>query len=177
MRVALAAAVVAAFAATAAPAANEELPARDCRSRIESGRGPLGFRTTGSVVVGPVAFAALPHAATPAGLGPRREGDGRFFRKSAVLIRAGRPVVLSVPERFRNRLFLHYSRTDEGVPEVRLEPCPPGMRAFSYSGRVGKVTGFNGGFSLTHRGCYPLDVRVEGGRTYRVRIAFGYPCR
>jgi hypothetical protein len=22
-----------------------------------------------------------------------------------------------------------------------------------------------------------LDVRVEGGRTYRILIAFGYPCR
>ena len=31
--------------------------------------------------------------------------------------------------------------------------------------------------ALTDRGCYPLDVRVEGGRTYRIRIAFGYPCR
>jgi hypothetical protein len=176
MKVTLAAALVAALAATAAPAANEEIPTRDCRSRIESGTGPLAFPEVGSLFAGPVAFSALPHAATRAGLGPRAE-NGRFFRKSGVLIRAGRPVELSVPERYRSRLFLHYSRTDEGVSEVRLEPCPPGMRAFSYNGRVGNVTGLNGGFSLTHRGCYPLDVRVEGGRTHRIRIAFGYPCR
>ncbi|HWL32286.1 MAG TPA: hypothetical protein VNP89_01675 [Gaiellaceae bacterium] len=177
MRLTLAAVLVAAMAATAAPAANEEIPTRDCRSRIESGRGPLAFPTADSVFVGPIALTALPFAATRAGLGPRREEDGRFYRKAGALVRAGRPVVLSVPERYRDRLFLHYTRTDEGVAEVRLEPCPPGMRAFSYRGRVGKVTGFNGGFSLTHRGCYPLDVRVEGGRTHRVRIAFGYPCR
>ena len=177
MRLALATVLVAAAAVTAQSAASEEVPTRDCRSRIESGRGPLAFRTIGNVVVGLVAFSALPNAATPAGLGPRREEDGRFFRKSGVLIRAGRPIVLSVPERYSDRLFLHYSRTDEGVAEVRLEPCPPGMRAFSYDGTVGRVTGFNGGFSLTHRGCYPLDVRVVGGRTYRVRLAFGYPCR
>ena len=177
MSLALGAALVAAVAATAAPAANEEIPTRDCRSRIESGQGPLAFPAAGSLFAGPVAFSALPHAATPAGLGRRREEDGRFYRKSGVLVRSGRAVVLSVPERYRNRLFLHYTRTDEGVSEVRLEPCPQAMRAFSYDGPVGKVTGFNGGFSLTHRGCYPLDVRVEGGRTHRVRIAFGYPCR
>jgi hypothetical protein len=60
---------------------------------------------------------------------------------------------------------------------VRIVPCPPGTRAFSYDGRVGPVTGFSGGFSMTRPGCYPLDVRVEGGRAYRVRVAFGYPCR
>ena len=74
-------------------------------------------------------------------------------------MRAGKPVVLSVPERYRSRLFLHYSRTDQGEPVVRIEPCPPSTRAFSYAGRVGPVTGFSGGFELTHPGCYPLDVR------------------
>ena len=176
MRLAAAAALVAAVAATAAPAADGPIPTRDCRSRIESGRGPLIFPAVGSLVVGPVAFAGLPRVATPHGLGPRAD-DGRFHRKAAVLVRAGRPVLLSVPARYRHRLFLHYSRTDEGTSEVQLEPCPPATRAFSYEGRVGPVTGFNGGFSLTHRGCYPLDVRVAGGRTQRVRVAFGYPCR
>lgn len=173
MRVALAAAMVAAAAATATAAA-DDFPTRDCRSRIESGRAPLSFDRARSTVVGPVAFAALPAAATRAGLGPRGE-DGRFFRKAAVLVRSGRAVALSVPERYRSRLFLRYTREDTSV--VRLEPCASETRAFSYAGRVGPVTGFNGGFSMTHRGCYPLDVRVDGGRTHRIRIAFGFPCR
>ena len=177
MKLALVVVLVAAAAAAGVAAGQEdEIPTRDCRSRIEGGRGPLAFRGGGSVVVGPVAMLNLSGAATVAGLG-RVDASGRFSRKAPALVRAGRPVVLSVPERYRDRLFLGYTREPDGVPAVRLEPCAPAMRAFSYAGRVGPVTGFNGGFSLTHRGCYPLDVRVEGGRTYRVRIAFGYPCR
>jgi hypothetical protein len=176
MKLALAAVLVAAAAATAAPAASEEIPTRDCRGRIESGRGPLSFVQEGAVVVGPIAFSGLLDAATPRGLGPWGD-EGRLGRKTGVSVRAGRAVVLSIPERYRDRLFLHYTRGESGTSSVRLEPCPPGTRAFSYDGRVGSVTGFSGGFSLTRRGCYPLDVRVEGGRSYRVRIAFGYPCR
>lgn len=174
MRIVLAAVVVAATAATAAPAASEEIPTRDCRTRAESGRAPLAFLGQNSVVVGPVAFWGLSRAAQ--GLGPRGVG-GRFFAKAAMSIRAGRAVVLSVPERFRARFALRYAPGGTDSSEVRFVPCSPGTRAFSYSGRVGKVTGFTGGFSLTQRGCYPLDVRVAGGRTHRVRIAFGYPCR
>jgi hypothetical protein len=164
------------MAATAGAAAQEEMPVRECGGRIESGRGPLAFPPARAVFAGPIAFSGLLDAAKPTGLGPWGE-DGRLGRKTGVLVRAGRPVVLSIPERFRNRLFLHYTRGEAGTSSVRLEPCPPGTRAFSYDGRVGSVTGFSGGFSLTRRGCYPLDVRVVGGRTHRLRIAFGYPCR
>ncbi len=174
MRLALAAALVAAAAAAGAAAAQEdEIPTRDCRGRIESGRGPLVFDTTRALVVGPVAFSGLHEKAR---LGPWGD-EGRLGRKSGVLVRAGRSVVLSVPERYRDRLFLHYTRGEAGTSTVRLVPCAPATRAFSYDGRVGRVTGFSGGFSLTRPGCYPLDVRVEGGRSYRARLGLGYPCR
>ena len=171
-----AAAVLAVLAATAGPANAEEVPTRDCRGRIESGRGPLSFVQHRAIVVGPIAFSGLLDAAPRSSLGPWGD-DGRIGRKSGVVVRAGRAVVLSVPERFRDRLFLHYTRGEAGTSEVRIVPCPPETRAFSYDGRVGPVTGFSGGFSMTRPGCYPVDVRVEGGRAYRVRIAFGYPCR
>ena len=172
MKLALPAALVAAVAGIAG-AQDDEIPTRDCRSRIESGRGPLAFATTTAVVAGPVAFSGLQD---PVQLGPWG-ADGRLGRKSGVLVRAGRAVVLSVPERYRDRLFLHYTREEAGTSVVRLVPCAPGTKAFSYEGRVGRVTGFNGGFSLTRRGCYPLDVRVEGGRSYRLRLSLGRPCR
>lgn len=172
----LAAALVAAMPATSVAAAGEAIPTRDCRSRIEIGR-PLTFESRPLTVrVGPIIFTGLQRVATRRGLG-RRAKDGRFSVKSAVVLRSRRPVILSVPKRFRNRLFLAYARGTDDASEVRLEPCPATTRAFSYRGRVGKVTGFNGGFSLTRRGCYPLVVRVVGGRSYRTRIAFGYPCR
>ena len=180
MRVALAAALVAAAAAAGVAAAQEdEVPTRDCSGRIESGRGPLRFETRGFLVVGPVAFSSL-DATKPARLA-RVEGGG-YGRKSGVLVRAGHPVVLSVPERYRTRFFLNYTRGTEqlgvgGTSEARLVPCAPATRAFSYDGRIGRVTGFSGGFTVTRPGCYPLDVRVEGGRSYRARIPLGYPCR
>jgi hypothetical protein len=180
VKLALAAGIVAAAAVAGAAAADDpEIPTRDCRGRIESGRAPLVFNTTRSLVVGPIAFSGL-HATKPAPLG--RADNGRFGRKSAVLVRAGRPVVLSVPERYRQRLFVNYTRGTEqlgvgGTSEARLVPCAPATRAFSYDGPVGRVTGFSGGFSVTRPGCYPLDVRVEGGRTFRARLALGYPCR
>ena len=171
------AAVLAALAATASPASAEEIPTRACEARIEAGDAPLRFPSarSGSIFAGPLAFSGL-FVKTVAALGPRRE-NGRFFAKVGALVRAGKPVVLSVPARHRSRLFLHYSRSDQGEPVVRIEPCPPSTRAFSYDGRVGPVTGFSGGFELTRPGCYPLDVQVVGGRTFRVRVPLGRPCR
>lgn len=177
MRLGLAAAFVAAAAVAGVAAAQEdEIPTRDCGGRIESGRGPLVFDTTRALVIGPIALSGLHDPAKPARLGPWGE-EGRLGRKSGALVRAGRPVVLSVPERYRERLFLHYTRGAAGTSAVRLVPCAPATRAFSYDGDVGRVTGFSGGFSVTRPGCYPLDVRVEGGRSYRARLALGYPCR
>ena len=158
--------------ATAAP-----VPVRTCEQRIEAGDAPLRFPTRGSggVFAGPLALSGLfPRA--PAGLGPRHE-NGRFSVKVGALLRAGRPVVLSVPTRYRGRLFLHYAREGKGEPVVRMEPCPPSTPAFSYDGPVGTVTGFSGGFEVTRPGCYPLDVRVVGGRSYRTRLRLGRPCR
>lgn len=153
------------------------VPTRTCAQRIEAGDAPLRFAglRSGSVLAGPLAFSGL-FSKTVAALGPRRK-NGRFFAKVGALVRAGKPVVLSIPRRHRSALFLHYSRTEEGDPAVRIEPCPPSTPAFSYDGVVGPVTGFSGGFEVTRPGCYPLDVTVDGGRSYRVRLSLGRPCR
>ena len=172
-RLSLVAVVLAALAAASVAPAQEEVPTRDCRSRAESGRGPLSFASNG-VVAGPLAFVGLPRVA--AGL-PPRSSDGRYFVKAAVTVRTGRAVTVSIPARFRDRIGLGYARTPAPVAAVRFEPCPPAMRAFSYDGRIGPVTGFAGGFVLTKAGCYRVEVHVEGGRTHDVRIPFGYPCR
>jgi hypothetical protein len=169
---ALAAVVAGGADATAAP-----VPVRTCEQRIEAGDAPLRFpaRASGAVLAGPLALDGhFPRGR--AGLGPRHE-NGRFSLKVGALLRAGSPVVLSVPVRYRSRLFLHYARAGDGGPVVRLEPCPPSTPAFSYDGRVGAVTGFSGGFEVTRPGCYPLDVRVVGGPSHRVRLPLGRPCR
>jgi len=174
MRIVLGAAVVAAVAATAAAASDHDVLVRDCGTRVESGRKPFAFSGLDSIEVGPASFWLLRRAA--AGLG-QRYPDGRFFVKTHIGIRAGRSVTVSVLARYRDRIGLVRTSSDEPVPAVRFEPCAPNKRAWSWNGRIGAVTGFNSGFKLTRRGCYPLDVRVEGGRTHRVRVPFGHPCR
>jgi hypothetical protein len=168
----LALSVVAAESALAAPT-----PKRTCAERIEAGDAPLRFPAAraGRIFAGPLALSGH-FPASPAGLGPRLE-NGRFSTKVGALVRAGAPVVLSVPARFRAALFTHYARSRDGESVVRLQPCAPATRAFSYDGVVGSVTGFSGGFEVTRPGCYPLDVRVVGGRAYRVRLPLGRPCR
>jgi hypothetical protein len=174
--VAAVAAVATALAApaAAAPADDPRTPTRDCRTRIESGHGPWTFVTRGNVVVGPVALTGLSSVAERL---PRPDARGRSFAKSALLLRAGHAVTLTVPERLRGRFGLAHARTPEPVPAVRFTTCPPQTRAFSYDGVVGPVTAFNGGFVVSRRGCYPLDVRIDGRRAVRLRIPFGFPCR
>jgi hypothetical protein len=174
MRIVLAALVLAASAATAAGGA--DVPVRTCAERIEAGDAPLRFPTPSAnrVLAGRLAFSGY-FARSPAALG-RRNQSGRYATKVGALLRAGAPVVLSVPPRHRGRLFLEYSRSGRGEPVVRMEPCPPSTPAFSYAGVVGPVTGFSGGFEVTQPACYSLDVRHAGGRTYRVRLPLGRPC-
>ena len=169
---ALALAVAASAIAAAAP-----VPTRTCEQRIEAGDAPLRFPAParGRIFAGPLALSGH-FPTTPAQLGPRHE-NGRFSTKVGALVRAGRPVVLSVPGRFRGTLFVHYARTRGGGSAVRLQPCAPSTPAFSYDGAVGRVTGFSGGFEVMRPGCYPLDVRVAGRRSYRVRLPLGHPCR
>ena len=169
--------LLAALALAAPVDARAPSPVRTCAERIEAGDAPIPFPRprSGSVFAGPLAFSGhFPR--TPAALGPRGE-DGRYWVKVGALVRAGRPVVLSVPARHRGTLVLHYARDGDGGPVVRIEPCPRATSAFSYDGVVGPVTAFSGGFGVTRPGCYPLDIAVDGGRTYRLRLSLGRPCR
>ena len=181
MRLVPAALALAGLAAAAAAASGSTgaagVPVRTCAERIEAGDAPLAFPvpSPNRVLAGRLAFSGhFPR--TRAALGPRHE-NGRFATKVGALVRAGAPVVLTVPRPHRTRLFLVYSRSGRGEPAVRIEPCPPSTRAFSYEGVVGPVTGFSGGFEVAEPGCYPLDVRHVGGRTYRVRLPLGRSCR
>ena len=160
-----------------AAAAVPPTPVRTCAERIEAGGAPIPFPrpARNTVFAGPLALSGL-FPRTVAGLGPRGE-DGRYWTKAGALVRGGKAVVLSVPSRYRGVLVTHYARMGNGEQAVRIEPCPSATPAFSYDGVVGPVTAFSGGFGVSRPGCYPLDVTVAGGRSYRVRLALGRPCR
>jgi hypothetical protein len=160
---------VAAVAATAAPA--DEIPIRDCGTRAEPTKGRLRFANPGDVVIGPLSFSQLAHASRPRGVD--RTEDGRFFRKSAVkVLRGSGEVTLVVPAEVQDRLFLNYAPLGTLTAAVRFGTCPPGLpmhNGLSYK----RVTGYSGAFVFTERGCYPLEVRVEHGRTYRRTVSLG----
>jgi hypothetical protein len=144
--------------------AAEEIPTRDCSTRAEPSRGRLAFDHRRDLVIGPIAFSGL-RSTDPRTVSRH---DGVFSRKSAVKIRAGHAVTLVVPEAVRSRLWLAYARPgsfrDPGIrsSQTRLEPCPPDTPGFRPGTTVGRVTGFSGGFVFARRGCYPLEVWVDG---------------
>jgi hypothetical protein len=171
MRRALAAALVAASAATASPAAGEEIPTRTCASRGDASDGSaIRFAGPADVVIGPLSFASLGAAGSRTAV--YRRDDGTWFRKAAVKVLWGRSVTLTVASRDRDGLRLEYTRGPL-TSSVRFEPCPPGTMMFGRNGRLRRVTAFPGGFSFARRGCYELEVRVDRGRTYRRTISLG----
>jgi hypothetical protein len=158
--------------------AGEEVPTRDCSTRAEPSRGRLAIDHRRDIVVGPVAFSGLRGADARS----VSRHDGVFSRKSAVKVRAGRAVTLVVPEAVRNRLWLVYARPGSfGDPAIRfwqtrLLPCPPNMPGFRRGTTVGALTGFTGGFVFTRRGCYSLEVWVDGRpEPFRRTIPLGVP--
>ena len=155
--------------AVGAALAQDEPPLRDCATRAEPSRGKLRFIGPRDVVVGPLSFVSLEVARSRAGIDRK---DGRWFRKSAVKMLYGNDVVLTVPEKYRSLLWLEYSPRGERTSAVRFSACPPGTRMFN-GGTYGRVTGFSGAFVFARLGCYPIEVRVERGRTYRRTISLG----
>jgi hypothetical protein len=152
--------------------ADDVVPTRDCGTRGDPSDGSaIRFARSGDVVIGPVSFAGLAPAATAARLD--RGPDGRFMRKVAAKVLWGRPVTVSVAPSSRPALALDYARTNERTSAIRFLPCAPGTPMFGGNGRLRRVTVFPGGFSFARRGCYLLEVRVEGGRAYRQTVSLG----
>jgi hypothetical protein len=160
-----------AAAAAAAPVADEPVPTRDCRSRGDPSNGQLvRFANPADVVLGPLSFTSLRAASSRTAI--YRRDDGSWFRKVGVKVLWGQPVMLRVPTPYDRDLRLEYTRPP--LPSsVRFEPCPPGTRMFGGNGRLRRVTMFPGGFSFLRPGCYPVEVQVERGRTYRRTISLG----
>ena len=155
---------------SAVPGQDEPPPLRDCSTRAEPTHGRLRFATSGDVVVGPLSFTSLRDARLRANITDRK--SGRWFRKSAVKLLYGNDVTLSVPEAYRSLLWLEYAPNGAPTSTVRFSPCPPGKLMFNGE-RYGRVTGFSGALVFSRLGCYPLEVRVDRGRTFRGTISLG----
>lgn len=171
-------------ATAGAPAAEEAggFPTSSCRHRVE-GSGSFRFRPRSDIRVGKrLIFWGL-RRAQKASAAQRPDESFDYGFKTAVAVRAGESVILSVPPEARGRFALEYAwrpgqrqaRTvGEADEATMLDPCPRNQRRFSDGKPLGPWTGWAGGLKFKEPGCYPLDIQFEGqlGRPYRLVIAF-----
>ncbi len=121
--------------------------------------------------------AAGPLALAPQPLGSvRRARSGQFYARPSIVIRGHRFVVLSVPLRLRNRVFLYYGQILDnrgrgatslfrapGYAETEFQPC-----------RHASATVWSGGVRVIGAGPVRLLVTVEGS-SRSIRLSLGRP--
>jgi hypothetical protein len=90
---------------------------------------------------------------------------GWWWLKTLAVVRGTRAVTLSVPRSERKRLHLRYGG---GAQTVTFRPCTRPARQWSY---------YPGGFTYSERGCYAVDLRIEGMRPLRRHIPLGVGAR
>jgi hypothetical protein len=103
-------------------------------------------------------------------LGRAARGWDRFA-KVGIVVRAGPPVVLEVPSRWRGVYSLEYApkhvqRLADGSTRLSVHAC---------AGALGNWSAYAGGYVVTRPQCVPLIVRANGRMT-RVHVAIGRPC-
>jgi hypothetical protein len=168
-----------ALAAPAPAATAAETEVRPCRERVEVNRPITRLAGPDDVTLGRMAFTGLRRYADPDEFAktynPHRKAYGI---KSGVGVRANRNVKLSIAPAQRAVAGLGYDSrhrlAEPGVvSSVRLQPCPPRTRAFSYVGTVGRITAFSGGLAVTEPMCLVLEARVRGRDPVRRAISLG----
>lgn len=102
-------------------------------------------------------------------ISPSGQPSWRYFSKWGMVVRSdGRPVTVTVPARWRDRVAISWGNGGHGVFQtIRFAGC-----------RFGKNVGnaYAGGFFLRSRSaCVPLTFRV-GDRTATVRFGIGRRC-
>ena len=127
-----------------------------------------------SAVVGPIAFAGLPFAATA----PRSDftPDNQGYRrvKALAVVERGAEVTVSVPPTEQGHIALVYDpavfdsgQLADGETAVMFRACAEG------EGPWPGPTQFNGGFIVDGPQCATLEVMVGDGPPKRVEVAFG----
>src|ERR671935_1050841 len=106
----------------------------------------------------------------PVELGRRAPGWDRFA-KVGIVIRAGPPVVLEVPPRWRGVYSLEYApkhvqTVTDGTTRLSVRAC---------AGALGRWSAYAGGYVVRRPMCVPLLVHANG-RKATVHIAIGRRC-
>lgn len=91
---------------------------------------------------------------------------GWWWLKTLVIVRGGSSITLSVPRNERAHLHLRYGGNAQ---TVTFRPCRRPAGQWSY---------YPGGFTYSDRGCYAIDLRIEGaGGPVRRHIPLGVGAR
>lgn len=162
--VVLAAAALAAAARPSTPAPQRTVP---CRETIDDTRFPYvgdvrhRYRTVlDAVSVPPAHLAELSKNDDPA---------WPWWRKAGLVVRSdGRPVTITVPDGWRDRVAIEWGNAGTGGPfsSLRLAGCgSEPSRGHAYAG----------GFVVSKPACVPLTFHV-GTRTATVRFGLGKRC-
>jgi hypothetical protein len=99
---------------------------------------------------------------------PTGERPWAYWRKSGLVVRAGRTVTIAVPRAWRSRAAIIWGNGGQGpFSSIRLEACP---------GKPDSGFAFPGGFYLrSPSACLPLIFTV-GNRSAAVRFGLGRRC-
>ena len=158
IRAVLLAALVLAPAAQSAP--QRTVP---CSERIGHPRfvSVSGYRTVlGAISVPPVYLAQIV---------PNDDPRWKWWRKAGLVVRAsGRPVTITVPDGWRDRVAFEWGNGGTGGPfsSLRIAGC---------GSDPGRGSAYAGGFVVSKPSCVPLTFHV-GGRHATVRFGLGRRC-
>ncbi|MFS1304877.1 hypothetical protein [Streptosporangium longisporum] len=149
---------------TAAPRGSTSSVIVECDSMIASQRAPSPNL---EIVGGAVALPTSRTYERALQVSETRLPDGSegLFAKQGLMVRRGRHVELTVPERVTDRFWLTWGR-----------PGPTGMRVVDRCDAENEWIAFVGGYLARKAGCFPVLVSVDGRAFREVLIGVGAPC-
>ena len=136
-----------------------------CSEPIDGGPVPAGWQ----VVLGVVALPTSPRSQALQAFDDRDPTLPTLFAKTGLLVRAGHPFELDVPDAGPNRIGIGWGNALTFRPSARfaVPACPDAFH-------TGWVS-YPGGYWVDRPLCLPLTVRASG-RSQVVRIGIGTPC-
>jgi len=161
IRLALVVVAVLALAPVALPAPQRTVPCREVIDHTAFPYAGSGYRIVlGAVSVPPAYLAQIENTGEP---------PFPYWRKAGLVVRAdGRPVTITVPDGWRDRIAFEWGNAGTGGPfsSLRIAGC-------GSSPAVGNA--YAGGFVVRTPACVPLTFHV-GGRSATVRFGLGRRC-
>jgi hypothetical protein len=147
----------------------------DCGQEIgvpelkEHDEPPPGY----AIIVGVASLATSDSAPGP--LQAIAQPDGGFWTKIGLMVRAGEPVELLVPQGMRDRMRIRWGTSGRWTWNLTVPACEGKRPQFVLAGGETKWRVYSGGFWVDDPSCVRLVVR-SGEREQEVTIPLGAAC-